>query len=196
MKLIIALILVAILVYSSHNVYGKDKDNINGDNEGPRIPFSVTNIKNSHCIEYNDNFLDHAEIKILKYGSDTVSNNASDWYDCKDTWRLTANYLISNLNYRVTFDGVTAIFLQGQPIQEPVPETNESTPTQEEPSKKSVEKLSNNSTLEDTSKNTTFENLQNKNCPPMSLVLCEGGIQCPNGYHRSPNGDCERASKD
>jgi hypothetical protein len=34
---------------------------------------------------------------------------------------------------------------------------------------------------------------QDKNCPPLSLVLCEGeGPRCPNGYHRSPDGDCER----
>jgi copper-binding protein NosD len=31
------------------------------------------------------------------------------------------------------------------------------------------------------------------NCPPMSLVLCEGPPRCPNGYHRSPDGDCEPA---
>ena len=42
---------------------------------------------------------------------------------------------------------------------------------------------------------STFEDYQNKNCPPMSLVLCtpDGGPRCPNGYHRSPDGDCEPA---
>jgi hypothetical protein len=53
---------------------------------------------------------------------------------------------------------------------------------------------SNNSTFEDTSNNSTFEHYQNRNCPPMSLVLCTppyGGPRCPNGYHRSADGDCE-----
>jgi hypothetical protein len=55
---------------------------------------------------------------------------------------------------------------------------------------------SNNLAFEGTSKNSTFEVNQNKNCPPMSLVLCappDGGPRCPNGYHRSPDGDCEPA---
>jgi len=55
---------------------------------------------------------------------------------------------------------------------------------------------SNNSAFEGTSNNSTFEDYQNKNCPPMSLVLCtppDGGPRCPNGYHRSPDGDCEPA---
>jgi hypothetical protein len=57
------------------------------------------------------------------------------------------------------------------------------------------EDTSNNSTFEAKSNNSTFEGYQNKNCPPMSLVLCsaspDGG--CPNGYHRTPDGDCEPA---
>jgi len=57
------------------------------------------------------------------------------------------------------------------------------------------EDMSNNSTLEAKSNNSTFEDYQNKNCPPMSLVLCtpDGGPRCPNGYHRTPDGDCEPA---
>jgi len=57
------------------------------------------------------------------------------------------------------------------------------------------EDTSNNSTLEAKSNNSTFEDYQNKNCPPMSLVLFtpDGGPTCPNGYHRSPDGDCEPA---
>jgi hypothetical protein len=56
------------------------------------------------------------------------------------------------------------------------------------------EDTSNNSTFKDTSNNSTFEDYQNKNCPPMSLVLCsEPEPRCPNGYHRSPDGDCEPA---
>lgn len=54
------------------------------------------------------------------------------------------------------------------------------------------EDTSNNSTFEAKSNNSTFEDYQNKNCPPMSLVLC-GEPRCPNGYHRSPDGDCESA---
>jgi hypothetical protein len=55
---------------------------------------------------------------------------------------------------------------------------------------------SNNSAFEGTSNNSTFEDYQNKYCPPMSLVLCappDGGPRCPSGYHRSPDGDCEPA---
>lgn len=51
---------------------------------------------------------------------------------------------------------------------------------------------SNNSAVEDTSNNSTFEDNQNKNCSPMSLVLCREP-RCPDGYHRSPDGDCEPA---
>jgi hypothetical protein len=54
------------------------------------------------------------------------------------------------------------------------------------------EDTSNNSTFEAKSNNSTFEDYQNKNCPPMSLVLCSEP-RCPNGYHRSPDGDCEPA---
>jgi hypothetical protein len=57
------------------------------------------------------------------------------------------------------------------------------------------EDMSNNSTLEAKSNNSTLEDYQNKTCPPMSLVLCtpDGGPRCPNGYHRTPDGDCEPA---
>lgn len=34
------------------------------------------------------------------------------------------------------------------------------------------EDMSNKSVFEDTTNNSAFENFQNKNCPPMSLVLC------------------------
>jgi hypothetical protein len=42
------------------------------------------------------------------------------------------------------------------------------------------EDTSNNSTFEAKSNNSTFEDYQNKNCPPMSLVLCtpDGGPRC------------------
>jgi len=44
---------------------------------------------------------------------------------------------------------------------------------QEDLSNEANEDMTNNSNFEDKNNNSAFDNSDNKNCPPMSLVLCE-----------------------
>jgi hypothetical protein len=78
------------------------------------LTINGADIKNNHCVEYKDNFLDgHKEVIIHKTGSDTSNDNADLWTWCNDTWRQIANYLINSLGYRVTTDFEDNIFLRG-----------------------------------------------------------------------------------
>ena len=122
------------------------------------------------CVEYSDNFLDHAEVTVKKswtWAGDTVECN----------WRPFVDYFMQR-NYIVTFDGSTAVFMRGPPI---IADTGDSS-SDNQRSEAGSEILENKDETADeyTGNNSAFEEYVKKYCPEYSdpdehqlLVLCD-----------------------